>query len=76
MMIASRWLKGGGAKKRDTLNDAKLQGIISNQGVFKKSLFICPKLTGAWLIVGGNTVNGTVRAATDFRDIFKGLLIH
>ena len=45
-------------------NDAKLQGIVSNQGAFEKRLFLRANHTGSWLILCGATVTGTVLAET------------
>ena len=58
----------GQEKNRDVVNDAKLQGIISNQDAFKKQLFLCAKHTGSWMSVQGTTETGTILAATEFRD--------
>ena len=58
----------GQEKNRDVVNDAKLQGIISNQDAFEKQLFLCAKHTGSWMSVQGTTETGTILAATEFRD--------
>ena len=57
-------------REQDTANDVKLQGIVSHQCTTKKRLLLGAKHTGAWLSVRGNTVTGTVIAATEFRDFY------
>ena len=59
-----------GKKYRYTTNKMKLQGIISNQGTIKKLLFLFAKHTSDWLVVWGNTVTGTVLAATEFAVVY------
>ena len=51
-------------KDQDAANDAKLQGIVSNQGAFDKRLLLFAKHTGAGMIIRGNRVTSTVLAAT------------
>ena len=53
-----------GKKYRDAANDVKLQGIVSDQGAYKKRFFLCAKHMGTWLSVWGITVTDTVLAAT------------
>ena len=63
-----REVKGGEwYKKREwyTVNDAKLQGIVSSQGDFKKRLFLCANHTSACMSVRGTTATGTVLAVTE-----------
>ena len=43
--------KGGTQKKRDAMNDTKLQLIVSYQIAFEKLILLHDKHTGAWLIV-------------------------
>ena len=54
----------------DTANVMKLQGIISDQGTFKKRLFLHTKYMGAWLGIHDAIGTGTVLATTDSRDFF------
>ena len=55
-------------KYQDGANDAKLQGIFSNQGAFEKRLFLHANHTGSLLRVWGTTVTVIVLTATEFRD--------
>ena len=50
------------------MNDAKIQGIVSNQSAFEKLLFLCDKNTGPHMSVWVTTVTGTVLAAMEFRN--------
>ena len=52
------------------MNDKKLHGIVSDQGAFEKRHLLRAKHMGAWLIIQGLTVTGTVLAATEFRDFY------
>ena len=54
-----------GKKDQDAANEAKLQGIVSDQGAFGKHLFLRAKHTGSWMIIRGNTVTVTLLAATE-----------
>ena len=68
-----RAVKGGirdGKKDWDATNDAKLQGVFSNQYAFEKRLILCAKHMGACLSIWGTTVTGIVIAATEFRDFY------
>ena len=58
----------GVIKKRDTENTAKLQGIISNQGAFKKHVSQCAKHTDDWMSVRGTIVTDTLLAAMESHD--------
>ena len=49
---------------QDIKHDVKLQESFSDQGAFKKRLFLRAKHMGAWLSVWGTTVTGTLLAAT------------
>ena len=48
------------------MNDAKLRGVVNDQGRLEKIIFLRAKHTGYWLSVMGNMVTGTVLTATDF----------
>ena len=52
------------------MNDANLKVIVSYQVAFEKLLLLHAKHTGAWIIVWGIRVTGTVLAATYFRNFF------
>ena len=56
--------KGGTKKEWDTTNDAKPKGIVRYQVAFERLHFLHAKHTGAWLIVWGIIVHGTVLMAT------------
>ena len=51
-------------KDRDAANDARLQGIISNQGALERRILLHAKYTGPCISVWGTTVTGTVLTAT------------
>ena len=57
-------------KNRDTVNDAKLQGTVRDQGAFKKILLQRAKHKGAWMSVRDTMVNGTVLSATQLCDFY------
>ena len=48
-----------GKKDWDIVNDAKLWGIVSNQGAFEKRILLYTKHTGYYLSVRGTSVTGT-----------------
>ena len=51
-------------KNWDVANDAKLQGIVSNQGNFYTRLFVYAKHMGEWISVRGTMVTGKVHVTT------------
>ena len=53
------------------MNGTNIKVIVSYQVAFEKLLFLHAKHTGDWLIVRNITVNGTVLAATQFRDFYE-----
>ena len=68
------WAVKGGRRDRKkdgyAVNDAKLQGIVNNQGDYEKRLFLRAKHMSAWLSVGVTTVTGNVLAAMQFRNFY------
>ena len=70
---AVKWERRDRKKDGDAMNDAKLRGIVSNQGDFEERLFLRTKHMSAWLSVWVTTVIGTVLAATQFRGFMCSL---
>ena len=67
-MVKEEWQNE--KKYRDVVNDAKLQGIVSNQCAFEKLPLLFAKHTGSWLIVRGTTVTSTVTTAKEFCNFY------
>ena len=55
-----------GKKYWDEVNDAKIRGIVNDQGNFEKRLFLYAHHTGSWLSVWSTIVNGIVPTTTEF----------
>ena len=55
-----------GKKDRDVAYKSRLKGLVRYLKVTDKCLLLRIKSTGAWLIVCGTTVSGTVLSATEF----------
>ena len=64
----------GVKEARDVAYESRLKGLLSNLQGTGKQLLLRAKSTGAWLIVCGTTVSGSVLSSTEFRD-FYGLAI-
>ena len=52
-----------GKKYRDDTNDAKLRGIVDDQGKLNKRLFLCDNHTGTWMNIRGTMENDTLLSA-------------
>ena len=48
------------------MNDAKIRGVVNDQGRLEKIIFLRAKYTGSWMSVQGTMVTGTVLTAPEF----------
>ena len=63
-LLEPREEKHDGQKNRNDANDAKLKGLVRELSNTNRRLILRAKIIGAWLNVRGNTVTGTLFAAT------------
>ena len=56
-------------KEQEVANKTKLKGLVRDLKGTDRRLILRAKSTGAWLMVRGNSVSGTVLSATEFWDL-------
>ena len=59
-----------GKEARDVAHKSRIKGFVSNLQGTDKRLILCAQITGAWLIICGTTVLGTVLFVTEFWDFY------